>query len=58
MTKIVKIEELKIHVFWETWWISLKKLTLDHIKSDWKQSFTLSSDSIFFEVIYRVKEWI
>ena len=50
MTKIVKIEELKIHIFWETWWISLKKLTLDHIKSDWKQSFTLSSDSIFFEV--------
>ena len=24
--KKVKIEEVKIHVFWETWWISIKFL--------------------------------
>ena len=32
--------------------------TYDDIKSDWKQSFTLSSGSIFLKYILRVKAWI
>ena len=53
MTKIVKIEELKFiysERLDEFHWNFDKNLTLYHVKSDWKQSFTLSSDSIFFEV--------
>ena len=37
--KVVKIEEIKSHIFWETRWISIKFsgkvcLTYDDIKSD------------------------
>ena len=24
LTKIVKVEEVKIHLFWETWWETMK----------------------------------
>ena len=42
LTKIVTIEEVKIHIFRKTWWMSMKfsgkNVTYD-IKSDEKQSF-------------------
>ena len=34
MTKIVKIEEIKIHIFWESRFIFGKNATYDDVKSD------------------------
>ena len=51
LTKIIKIEEVIIHIFWESWWISIKfsgNVTYDDIKMIKIQSFTLSSDCIYF----------
>ena len=46
----IKIEEVKIYIFWETWWISTKFLgkmwLLMILKVTKKQTFTLSSDSV------------
>ena len=51
LTKIVEIEEVKIQIFWETSWVSMKffgKMELMMaLKVRKKQNFTLSSDSIY-----------
>ena len=33
---ILKNEEVKIHIFWETECIFCKNVTYDDVKSDWK----------------------
>ena len=52
LTKIVTIEEVKIHIFRKTWWMSMKfsgkNVTYDDIKSDEKQSF--NHWNIFFRL--------
>ena len=52
LKKIVKIKEVKIHIFWDTWWISMKFLGKMYfnmiLKVTKKESFTLSLDSMFF----------
>ena len=58
LTKIIKIEEVIIHIFWESWWISIKfsgNVTYDDIKMIKIQSFTLSSDCIYFIYILSLR---
>ena len=61
MTKIVKIEEVKIHIFRKTWWISVKffwkNITYDDIEVTRKQRFASSLHS-FLKYILRIKAWI
>ena len=54
LTKIVKIEEAKIYIFWEAWWIFSEKCNLWYYK--WLQKKALHSLPIvwFLKFILRI----
>ena len=57
LTKIIKIEEVIIHIFWESWWISIKfsgNVTYDDIKMIKIQSFTHSLQTVYILYIFLV----
>ena len=58
MMKIVTTEEVKIHVFWQAWWIFGKNVTYDDIK--WLKNKALHALQTvhFLKYILSVKVWI
>ena len=58
----IKIEEVKIYIFWETWWISTKclgKMWLMMILKVIKNKALHSLQILYFlKYIVRVKAWI